>query len=297
MLLQSLRDNDRIVGLSNVIRAVNGVDLYLVFEIVETDLAVVLKKKIVQDIHRKYLSYQIIKVVAQLHAKHIIHRDLKPSNILINDDCTIKLADFGLARTFIPKEDNPLEPTTELTDHIATRWYRSPEILVRSTHYTTSMDMWAVGCIVAELFTGQPLFAGNSSAHQFGIVMKATVGKATAQDLQSLRSSMGLNKVWDLIASLPSDTPTETVTDIMYDCDPDAVDLVNHLIVFNPKKRLTALEALKHPYVSEFVTEEDFATIERQVPIALPLLDEKEYDAKEYEKALYTEIRKVFRFL
>jgi mitogen-activated protein kinase 15 len=95
-----------------------------------------------------------------MHSADILHRDLKPSNLLINSECHVKVADFGLARSVAQaKEDsNPL-----LTDYVATRWYRAPEILLGSTRYTKGVDMWSLGCILAELLVGKPVFPGTST--------------------------------------------------------------------------------------------------------------------------------------
>ncbi|EPY23161.1 map-kinase like proteinue [Strigomonas culicis] len=220
----------------------------------------------------------------------IIHRDLKPSNVFVNTDCTICLGDFGLARTFKTNTGAKGEPVTDLTEYIATRWYRSPEILVKSNMYTTAMDMWAIGCIVAELFLNQPLFAGNSTVHQLQLIV-ATTGEPTKKDVDSLHS----NEAWALIDSLPVEIESDPLADILADADPDALDLVQKLIVFNPKQRLTAMEALRHPYIAAFVTAEDLANIAKLSPLVLPLPDEKQFKAREYKAALYEQIKMVYR--
>lgn len=289
MLLQNLRDNDRVVGLLNVIRSVNDLDLYMVFELAETDLTVVLRKQILQDVHRKFLTYQIIKVVAQLHEKHIIHRDLKPANVFVNTDCTIKLGDFGLARSFCPGKEND-DPFVDLTEYIATRWYRSPEILVKSSVYSTAMDMWAVGCIIGELFLGQTLFPGKSTVDQLALIVSAT-GEPSEDDVDSLQSQ----EAWPLIDALPSEIIREPLEKRLEEFDPDAVDLVTKLIVFSPAKRLTAVEALRHPYVAAFVTPEDFAELQTQREVVMPLPDYQRFTAHEYKKSLYQTISKDFR--
>ena len=94
-----------------------------------------------------------------IHSYDVIHRDIKPSNILINADCLVKLGDFGLAR-LLDKSENQIPL---LSDYVATRWYRAPEILLGSPRYDFSVDMWALGCIVAELYLNKPLFPGSST--------------------------------------------------------------------------------------------------------------------------------------
>lgn len=102
------------------------------------------------------------KALKYLHTGFIIHRDLKPSNILVNSNCTIKLCDFGLVRSISSKNDsNPI-----LTEGVATRWYRAPEVLLGSKSYSTPADIWSFGCIIFEILAQKPLFAGNSTLDQ-----------------------------------------------------------------------------------------------------------------------------------
>lgn len=289
MLLSNLRDNRRVVPLLNVMRAANDIDLYLVFELAETDLTVVLRKKILQDSHQRFLTYQIVLAVAQLHARRVIHRDLKPANVFVNSDCSILLGDFGLARSFSKDEQN-MDAFTDLTEYIATRWYRSPEILVRSAVYTTAMDMWAVGCVVAELLLGQPLFCGSSTVHQMTLIIAAT-GEPSEADVCSLQ---GPNS-WDLIDALPAEIPREPLSERLHGFDLDAVDLVKRCIVFNPNKRLTAAQALQHPFIAPFLTQEDLDSLNRQTPVELPLPDHEKFTSAEYKASLYERIAMVYR--
>lgn len=142
VFLQELYGHENIVKLLNVIRAENDKDIYLIFDFMETDLHAVIKANILEDIHKRYIVYQILKCIKYMHSADLLHRDLKPSNILLNAECHAKVADFGLARSVAQGEDDkgPL-----LTDYVATRWYRAPEILFGSHNYTKGVDMWSVG--------------------------------------------------------------------------------------------------------------------------------------------------------
>jgi len=160
MFLQQLH-HPNIIHLMNIIKAENNKDLYMVFEFMETDLHNVIRANILQEIHKQYIVYQLLKSLKYVHSAELIHRDLKPSNILLNSECLIKLADFGLARSLLGKEEDSSQAT--LTEYVATRWYRAPEILLGSTKYSKAVDMWSVGCILAELVIGKPLFPGTST--------------------------------------------------------------------------------------------------------------------------------------
>ena len=146
MFLQELSGHENIIRLLNVIRAKNNRDIYLVFDAMEIDLHAVIRANILEEIHKQYIIYQILKCLKYLHSADILHRDLKPANILLNSECHVKVADFGLARS-LSSEHNESAPV--MTDYVATRWYRAPEILLGSTKYTKGVDMWSLGCILA----------------------------------------------------------------------------------------------------------------------------------------------------
>ena len=142
MYLQELAGHDSIVRLLNIVRAENDRDIYLVFDYMETDLHAVIRAGIMEDVHKQYVIYQLLKALFFLHSADLIHRDVKPSNLLLNSDCHVKICDFGLCRS-VAEASSVSAPV--LTDYVATRWYRAPEILLGSTRYTKGVDMWAVG--------------------------------------------------------------------------------------------------------------------------------------------------------
>lgn len=149
--------HSNIIKLLNVLKAENDADIYLVFEYLEIALHSVIKANILQDLHRRFIVYQCLRALLYIHSGDLLHRDLKPSNILINSDCTTKLCDFGLARSVAEQQTAAAAGTSTLdnsssavlTDYVATRWYRAPEILLGSHAYSKSVDMWSIGCIMA----------------------------------------------------------------------------------------------------------------------------------------------------
>jgi len=153
MFLQEVNNHENIIRLLNVLKAENDKDIYLIFEYMETDLHAVIRANILEEIHKQYVMYQLFKALKYMHSAELLHRDIKPSNILLNSECQVKIADFGLARSLAQMPDtqsaNPI-----LTDYVATRWYRAPEILLGSTRYTFGVDMWSSGCILGELLGG-----------------------------------------------------------------------------------------------------------------------------------------------
>jgi mitogen-activated protein kinase 15 len=186
MFLQALK-HDNIIRLLNVHRAENDKDIYLVFEFMETDLHVVIRAKLLEEIHKQYIIYQLLKTLKYLHSAEILHRDMKPSNLLLNSDCLMKVADFGLARSITALEtDSDKRPV--LTDYIATRWYRAPEIIVGSSKYTKGVDMWSVGCIIGELVLDKPVFPGQSTLNQLERIVSVT-GRPTKEDIEAMNSN------------------------------------------------------------------------------------------------------------
>uniref|UniRef100_A0A0D9XR57 mitogen-activated protein kinase n=1 Tax=Leersia perrieri TaxID=77586 RepID=A0A0D9XR57_9ORYZ len=143
-------------------------DIYVVFELMESDLHQVIKAN--DDLtpeHYQFFLYQLLRGLKYIHTANVFHRDLKPKNILANADCKLKICDFGLAR--VAFSDTPT--AIFWTDYVATRWYRAPELCGSFfSKYTPAIDIWSIGCIFAELLTGKPLFPGKNVVHQLDII-------------------------------------------------------------------------------------------------------------------------------
>jgi len=218
-----------------------------------------------------------------MHSANVLHRDMKPSNLLLNSECLVKVADFGLARSIASLENvNVANPV--LTDYVATRWYRAPEILLGSTKYTKGVDMWSIGCILGELLGGKPMFPGTSTMNQLDRIIEVT-GRPTAEDIEAIRSPFAAT----MLESLPPSNP-RSLADMYPNASGEALELLRKLLQFNPNKRITADEALCHPFVSQFHNASDEPVCDRIIRI--PIDDNHKYSISEYRNKLYNDIIK-----
>jgi len=281
MFLRELAGHDNIVQLLDVMKADNDRDIYLVFEFLETDLHAVIRANILEDIHKQYILYQMIKAIKYMHSAEVLHRDLKPSNLLLNSECLCKVADFGLARSIATldqeKAENPV-----LTDYVATRWYRAPEILLGSQKYTKGVDMWSVGCILGELLGGKPMFPGSSTMNQLDRIIEIT-GTPSPEDIEAIQSPFAATMLDSL-----SPTEPRNLADVFPNASPEALDLLRLTMQFNPDKRITAEEALEHPYVEQFHDPAQEPACEYIIQIAIS--DDQKLSIKEYRDALYKDV-------
>ncbi|NWU29270.1 MK15 kinase, partial [Dyaphorophyia castanea] len=279
MFLQKFGDHPNIIKLLDVIQAENDKDIYLIFESMETDLHAVIKKgNLLKDIHKCYILYQLLKATKFIHSGNVIHRDQKPSNILLDAQCCVKLCDFGLARSLCQLSED--QPSAALTEYVATRWYRAPEILLASRNYTKGVDMWSIGCILGEMLLGKPLFPGTSTMNQIEQILRV-IPAPSPEDILALQSEYKASVINHMSSRqrvafeeiFPSSTPLP------------ALDLLKKLLVFNPDKRLTAEEALQHPYVSRFHCPSREPSLDFDV--ILPLGDDVQLSVAEYRSKLY----------
>jgi len=284
IFLQELSDHENIITLLDVMKADNDKDIYLIFEYMETDLHAVIRANILEDIHKRFIIYQLLKAIKYMHTAQVIHRDMKPSNLLLNSECLVKVADFGLARLIdAPKEDGARQQV--LTDYVATRWYRAPEILLGSTTYTKGVDMWSIGCILGELLGGKPMFPGTSTMNQIDRIIEVT-GRPSKDDIEAIQSEFAAQ----MLENLPE--PNERGLESMYpNADGDAHDLLKKLLMFNPDKRITVEQALDHPYVTQFHNIEEEISCDKLIRIQID--DNKKFSVANYREELYTSVIKV----
>jgi len=215
--------------------------LTLVFEFAENDL-----KKYMKSLHRqlppatiKFFEFQLCRGIEFCHTNRILHRDLKPQNLLIDSRMRLKIADFGLARAYTI-------PVPKYTHEVVTVWYRPPEILLGSALYSVPVDMWSVGCILGEMATGTPLFMGDSEIDTIFKVFQK-LGTPTVEEWPGLANLPDFKatfpkwkaKGWDNIRNTKAQVGTQ------------GIDLLEKLMMYDPKKRKSARTALQHPYFSD----------------------------------------------
>ncbi|GMI43407.1 hypothetical protein TeGR_g8301 [Tetraparma gracilis] len=280
MYLQELSGHDNLIRMQHVIKAENDRDIYLTFDFMETDLHAVIRADILEDIHKKYVVYQILKALKFLHSAELLHRDIKPSNILLNSECHVKICDFGLCRSVAESAG----PSPVLTDYVATRWYRAPEILLGSTQYGKGVDTWSLGCILAEMLSNRPLFQGNSTMNQLEKIIAVT-GKPSGEDIESINSPFALT----LLESIPPARNT-SLSEIFPSQAAEALELMHQCLMFNPSKRCKAEDALRHPFVAEFHNPDDEPTF-LNGPCSIAIQDNKKLSAGDYRDKLYREIK------
>ncbi|XP_054859623.1 cyclin-dependent kinase 20 [Eublepharis macularius] len=234
--LQEIEENQHVVKLMDVFP--HGTGFVLVFEYMLSDLSEVIRnsEQPLADAQVKSYMLMLLKGVEFCHANSIMHRDLKPANLLISSTGQLKIADFGLARIFTRDDEDRL-----YSHQVATRWYRAPELLYGARKYDEGVDLWAVGCIFAELLNNSPLFPGVNDIEQLCCVLRV-LGTPN-------------QKIWPESVELPDykkisfkeklPIPLEQVVP---DASPQAVQLLKQFLVYPSKQRVRAAQALLHPY-------------------------------------------------
>ncbi|TDH72617.1 hypothetical protein CCR75_004294 [Bremia lactucae] len=208
----------------------------VVYELLPSNLDDVIKDKAVVLTAADIKAYMqmLLKGLAYCHEQYVLHRDLKPENLLIGPDGHVKIGDFGLARVYG-------SPNRNMTSMVCTIWYRPPELLFGAREYSGSVDMWGAGCVFAELMLRVPYLTGISELDQLGKIFHA-LGTPTEEEWP------GMTSLANFIEFTPSSAPP--LASIFSAASEDALDLLAKLLKFDPMKRITAVEALKHPYFS-----------------------------------------------
>ncbi|KAH0288559.1 mitogen-activated protein kinase spm1 [Aureobasidium namibiae CBS 147.97] len=218
-------------------------EVYLYEELMECDLAAIIRSgQPLTDAHFQSFIYQILCGLKYIHSANVLHRDLKPGNLLVNADCELKICDFGLARGFSNEPDNVAAGFQ--TEYVATRWYRAPEIMLSFAEYTKAIDVWSVGCILAELLGGKPFLKGKDYVDQLNQILHV-LGTPDESTLQLI----GSPRAREYVRGLPY-MPRIPYQQFFPRANPDALDLLEKMLAFVPAKRITTEEALEHPYLA-----------------------------------------------
>ncbi|XP_041373932.1 cyclin-dependent kinase 7-like [Gigantopelta aegis] len=232
-LLQELSHHN-IIGLLDVFGHKSNVSL--VFDFMETDLEIIIKDTttVLTPAHIKSYLLQTLLGLEYLHSHWILHRDMKPNNLLVNDMGVLKIGDFGLAKFFG-------SPSRPYSHQVVTRWYRCPELLFGARYYSTGVDMWAIGCILAELLIRVPLLPGDSDLDQLSRIFQV-LGTPAEKD-------------WPAMQHLPDyiafkSYPGQPLREIFIAANDDLLELMGKLLAMDPLKRCTATQALQMEYFS-----------------------------------------------
>ena len=184
----------------------------------------------------KSFMWQLLRGIAFCHENRVLHRDLKPQNLLINNQGQLKLADFGLARAFGI-------PVNTFSNEVVTLWYRAPDVLLGSRTYNTSIDIWSAGCIMAEMFTGRPLFPGTTNEDQLLKIFRL-MGTPSERTWPGISSFPEFKPNWPIYA-------TQELRAILPQVDNLGLQLLGQMLQLRPEMRCSAQQALNHPWFAE----------------------------------------------
>ena len=311
LALRELRGHPNVVGLLDVLPSQCGRDIYLVFELLPTDLHDAIQSRVLQPVHKEYISYQLLKVLAHAHAVGIMHRDLKPANLLVTVGCELKMADWGLARTTADALDGAgaagdsatsaalaamhIDGTLDndlsaggcqwrederraFTGYVQTRWWRAPEILLLQAankglgmavraQYTEAIDIFAAGCIIAEMYHGRPLFRGRDAREQLAMLSGAAAALAALEGQRG-----GLGGIGAAAAVVCAPPPASQQPAAAFELGARSVrvaiaampsaarDLVARMLRFDAADRPSAAACLAHPFLRRFAAADGLPT-------------------------------------
>lgn len=205
----------------------------------------------------------MLRGLKYIHSANILHRDLKPGNLLINANCDLKICDFGLARASNSKGQF-------MTEYVVTRWYRAPELLLCCDNYGTSIDVWSVGCIFAELLGRKPIFPGTECLNQLKLIINI-LGSQREEDIEFIDNPKARRYIKTLTY-----TPGTPLQRLYPNAHPLAIDLLQRMLIFDPTKRISVTEALQHPYMAGLY--DPNSNPPAQVPVDLEIDEDLEED-------------------
>uniref|UniRef100_A0A671YF02 Stress-activated protein kinase JNK n=1 Tax=Sparus aurata TaxID=8175 RepID=A0A671YF02_SPAAU len=283
LVLMKCVNHKNIIGLLNVFTPQKTLeefqDVYLVMELMDANLCQVIQMELDHE-RLSYLLYQMLCGIKHLHAAGIIHRDLKPSNIVVKSDCTLKILDFGLART--------AATGLLMTPYVVTRYYRAPEVIL-GMGYQANVDVWSVGCIMAEMVRGSVLFPGTDRILKLNL--HPNPRNAVLSHPFCLTSCSYLCTQREKLPSYCACFMSEDLKRIkpVFTADTSqARDLLSKMLVIDASKRISVDEALQHPYINVWY---DPTEVEAPPPVITDKqLDEREHTVEEWKELIYKEV-------
>lgn len=286
--LMKLVNHKNIIGLLNAFTPQKSLeefqDVYLVMELMDANLCQVIQMDLDHE-RMSYLLYQMLCGIKHLHSAGIIHRDLKPSNIVVKSDCTLKILDFGLART--------AGTTFMMTPYVVTRYYRAPEVIL-GMGYKENVDIWSVGCIMGEMIRGGVLFPGTDHIDQWNKIIEQ-LGTPSSEFMKRLQPT-----VRSYVENRPRHAGysfDRLFPDALFPSDSNehnrlkasqARDLLSKMLVIDPEKRLSVDDALVHPYISVWYDEGEV-----NAPAPGPYdhsVDERDHTVDQWKELIYSEV-------
>eukprot|EP00397_Hematodinium_sp_SG-2012_P028358 GEMP01029849.1.p1 GENE.GEMP01029849.1~~GEMP01029849.1.p1 ORF type:complete len:394 (+),score=69.46 GEMP01029849.1:223-1404(+) len=243
-------DHENIIKLIEMfpMSGVDYEDVYIVTDLMETDLhRVIYSKQPLTEDHHQYFTYQLLRGVKYLHSAGVIHRDLKPSNLLVNKNCDLKICDFGLARG-VQGEDE----VSNLTDYVVTRWYRAPEVVLMASEYSNKIDVWSIGCILAEMIHRRAHFMGKDHLDQ----IKKIIGALGMPSEAKLKPWLSEGPARRFLAKCHGGEGT-SFKEQFPRSKPETIEALERMIEFNPPDRATVEEVLRLPYFEGLHNEAD----------------------------------------
>ncbi|KAK2111022.1 Mitogen-activated protein kinase 7 [Saguinus oedipus] len=245
--------HDNIIAIKDILRPTvpygEFKSVYVVLDLMESDLHQIIHSSQPLTLeHVRYFLYQLLRGLKYMHSAQVIHRDLKPSNLLVNENCELKIGDFGMARGLCT---SPAEHQYFMTEYVATRWYRAPELMLSLHEYTQAIDLWSVGCIFGEMLARRQLFPGKNYVHQLQLIMMV-LGTPSPAVIQAV----GAERVRAYIQSLPPRQPVPWET-VYPGADRQALSLLGRMLRFEPSARISAAAALRHPFLAKYHDPDD----------------------------------------
>lgn len=286
--LMKLVNHKNIIGLLNAFTPQRNLeefqDVYLVMELMDANLCQVIQMDLDHD-RMSYLLYQMLCGIKHLHSAGIAHRDLKPSNIVVKADCTLKILDFGLART--------AGTTFMMTPYVVTRYYRAPEVIL-GMGYKENVDIWSVGCIMGEMIRGGVLFPGTDHIDQWNKIIEQ-LGTPSASFMQRLQPT-----VRNYVENRPRYSGysfDRLFPDVLFPSEnneqsrrkaAEARDLLSKMLVIDPEQRISVEQALLHSYIHVWYDNEEV-----NAPAPEPYdhsVDERNHTVEQWKELIYEEV-------